>query len=469
MTKEEKELVAKCLSVPSGYASVKLGITLHPTQKQVLDAIFSKDKSKVSFRAGNGTGKTSVVITAAILYALDIKNAQIVSTAAVYRQITHQLIPSLKAYSHMYPKWIFLDSAISIGGINKYVGFSTLEQGTFQGYHSKPDQPLLMIVDEAAAVNDEIYKAIDRCQPTWLLVTGSPLDPQGMFYEIETKGDIYKQFYHFKLTQPECSWIKPSEIKLLEEKWGKAHPLILSSVYAEFAKESENSIITFSAIENCINHPPVIEVYDDLYDTRQVFLDVAAGGDLNVIALFHKGKVSIVKKWRNTDTMAAAGEILVELQKLKQSIGLNDNEVIIDADGLGIGIANRLQEMSWKNIHLFHGNASPTNEEYLNAIAEVWIEGCKNIEDCKIVIPNDEDLKGQLISRQMKRHSNGKMKLESKEDMKKRGISSPDVADAVLGCIYKGYSKGLVTFIKPVRNIGMNYDSSYGRGMFAYT
>lgn len=454
----DAELIAKVLATPSGYASTKLGITLHPTHKKVLDALFAGDKSKVICRFGNGTGKTSTIITSAVLYAIDIRNAMVVSTAGAYRQVVGQLVPNLKSFSNLYPKWTFNESSIVIDNVQRYVGFSTQDQGTFQGWHAKEGRPLLMIVDEAAAVSDEIYKAIDRCQPTWLLIAGSPLDPQGVFYDIETNENVAKHFQHFKLTQFECPWIKPEDIKMLEEKWGINHPLVLSSVYADFASESENSIISFSNVERCIKSPPELDMESNF---RSVFVDVAAGGDQNVIALCHRNKISVVKKWRNKDTMAAAGEILIELQRLKGSIGLSDHDVTIDADGLGIGIANRLQELGWRNINLFHGNAAPSSEDYLNMIAEVWISGCKKIEDQKVIIPNDTDLRCQLIARQMKRHSNGKLKLESKEDMKERGVSSPDVADAVLGCMYS-FTKGTVTFAKAARG-----DRS--AGLFAYT
>lgn len=449
----DTELLAKALSTPAGYAKVKLGIDLHPKQKDVLESVF-RDK-KCVFRAANGVGKTSMVLVVAILYAIEILNAQVISTSATYRQVTSQLMPCLKKYQHLYPGWEFLENAISVKGEKRYIGFSADSEGTFQGYHEYPGKPLLIIVDEAAGINDSIFRAIDRCQPTYYLVTGSPLSPEGEFYNLETKPEMYKYFSHIVLTQPECPWIKKENIDMMITKWGDQHPLVLSSVYAQFSLDSDNAIIRLSALEKCINEPCAL---DELDFTRRVFIDVAAGGDQNVIALRHSNKVFIVKKWRNKDTMSAAGEILIELQKLKQRIGLRDSEVAIDVDGLGIGIANRLQELGWNNLYMFHGNSPPKNENYLNTIAEVWIDGCKMIEDCKIIIPNDPELKAQLLARHMKIHSNGKMKLETKEDMRSRGVSSPDVADAVLGCMYN-FGAGLLTFVKPISSTG--YGNKY--------
>ena len=197
-TKEQIEAVRAMRDKPSLYSKFRLKLNLHPTQAAVLDSLFEKPKNKVSLKACNESGKTSHVIAPAILYALEMRNSIVVSTSATFRQITKQLIPYLKQYSGNYPSWEFLDNSIKINGETRYIGFATTEDAKFQGYHEKPDNPLLIIVDEAAGVKDDIFQSIGRCNPTWLLVAGSPLSPEGVFYSIETEPNMYKQFIHFK-------------------------------------------------------------------------------------------------------------------------------------------------------------------------------------------------------------------------------------------------------------------------------
>ena len=212
---EDAQLIAN-LSRPDLYAEHRLGMKLHPKQAAVLRDLF-KPQSRVSFRCGNEVGKTSVVATAAILYGIEIMNCQVVSTSGSWRQITEQLIPNLKRQSHLFPGWEFNSDAINVGGINRYVGLSTTSEATFQGYHSATEKdpepahkfigwtgtraiPLLMIVDEAAAVPRTIFNAAEeRCNPEFLLVMGSPLDPTGTFYDMETKSA--KFYTHHKLSQ----------------------------------------------------------------------------------------------------------------------------------------------------------------------------------------------------------------------------------------------------------------------------
>lgn len=440
ISKEQKDAdaLAKAMSRPSGYATVKLGMDLHRKQREVLDALF-KDR-KVIFRTGNGVGKTSMVLVAAILYALEILNAQVVSSSATYRQVVTQLIPCLRKYGHLYPDWEFLDNAISINNVKRYIGFSADNEATFQGYHAFPDQPLLIILDEAAGIGDEIFRAVDRCQPTYYLIVGSPLSPEGEFYNLETNPALYQYFAHFKMTQEDCPWIKKEDIDILIAKWGKDHPLVMSSVYAEFSNESENAILSLSSLNACITNPPPFMPGD-----RQASLDFAGGGDENVLCYRCGNQVQLIKCWHDKDTMQAAGYFKLELDKLRDNTGLRPGEVFGDASGLGLPLCHRLAELGWP-INLFYGQAKPTDENYKNLIAECWLEFAKRVVNRTIIIPNDQELKAQLLSRKQRLNSSGKLELESKEDMRERGIISPDRADAVVMAV-GNMNKGMVTYM----------------------
>lgn len=421
------------LALPGHYAKERIGMTPHPVQSAVLAALF-KPKSRVSFRCGNEVGKTSVVATAAILYAIEMLNAMVVSTSGSWRQITEQLIPNLKRQAHLFPEWQFNSDSINVGGINRYVGLSTTSEATFQGFHSAPGVPLLMIVDEAAAVPQTIFNAAEeRCNPDYLLVMGSPLDPVGTFYDMETR--LAKFYTHFKLSQPDCAkskgyWLDDATIANKIEKYGRDHPLVLSSVFGEFSSVVENALLSLRDFENCLNNAPRFEPGE-----RHAFVDVAGGGDKNVYAVRNGNKVQIVKKWRDVSEMATVGEIIALSKKLNKEMGLMPNEVSIDAGGGGKPMADRLRETGFECNRFYGQSAVRFDDEYANAIAEAWGVGAARIRKADIIIPNDEDFRMQVLTRTLKRQSAGKFLLESKEDLKKRGLPSPDEADAVFGCM----------------------------------
>ena len=67
----------------------------------------------------------------------------------------------------------------------------------------------------------------------------------------------------------------------------------------------------------------------------------------------------------------------------------------------------------------------------------MWSIVRKGLEDREIKLPNDGDLVAQLSTRKYDMASNGKIKIESKKEMKKRGLPSPDTADAIALSMFK--------------------------------
>jgi hypothetical protein len=446
-TMTDKELVAKALSTPSGYAEIRLKMKLHPTHAKVLNSLFSKDNVRVSLLAGNSTGKTTSVVTAAVLYSIEIRNCLVVATSGVFRQITGQIMPALKKYSNLFPGWEFLENSISVGGIKKFIAFASDSEGMAQGWHSKPDQPLLVILDEAATIKMGLYSAIERCHPTYMLVTGSPLLSEGMFYDIETKAQFYKDYIHFKLPATECVeskgyWIKDKVLDDMINRWGREHPLVKSSVYAEFADNIEGAILSLSALEKCINNPPTY-----VPGPRCCGIDFGGGVAETAIYLRLGNRVTREDAFVLSDTMETVGRIVKCLKRLRYEIGLLDSEINADSDGIGLPMIDRLAEQGFK-VNKFHGGSAAINDtEYRNLIAEAWINACRKIEKCELIIaPDDVELRLQLLSRQAKLNSSGKMQLEAKADMAARNVVSPDRADSFVMAVNGPISSGEITF-----------------------
>jgi hypothetical protein len=179
-----------------------------------------------------------------------------------------------------------------------------------------------------------------------------------------------------------------------------------------------------------MENPPAKSGHD-----RHAFCDFAAGRDKNVFARRIGNEVVIRKAWQDRNTMSAVGEFITMFSEDKKQVGIEESEISGDADGLGLPMVQRIQEVGWQ-INEFHGGKAPRFDEgYRNAVAEAWGEGAAKIKRCEVILPRDADLKAQILGRKAKRNSSGKLELEPKEDMKKRGLNSPDEADAVFGCM----------------------------------
>jgi hypothetical protein len=424
------------LTKPDLYAKDRLGMSLHPKQAAVLRALFKKH-NYVSFLCSNEVGKTTHVAAPAILYALEILGAQAISTAGVWMQVAQQLVPALKMQAHKFPDWDFQDSGIKIAGIDRYVGFSTRHEGFAQGFHRKEGMPLVAIVDEAAAVENSVISGVEeRCNPDYFMLMGSPLDPVGTFYRSGT--DLAKFYCHHSLNQTECLttngyWIDPATIERKVAKWGRDNPLVRSNIFGEWPDHVEGALLSIGEFTACLEWSRTATWHND--GTRHAFLDFAAGRAKNVFAVRIGNRVWIEKKWTDFNTMAAVGDFLVVFRKLQREFGLLPEECEGDADGLGKPMIDRLKEAGF-NLQEFRGGRAPRyDDDYNNAISEAWGEGAGKIKKKEIIIPDDLDFRGQILGRKLKRNSSGKFQLESKEDMAKRGLESPDEADAILGAM----------------------------------
>lgn len=434
--------------MPSGYARVRLNLNLHPKQAQVVDSLFEKDKSKVVFLCGNEVGKSTHTGAPAILYALEMLNCMVVVTSATYRQLSAQIMPALKRFASLYSSnWEFQENQIKINGEIRFIMFSSTSDSKSQGFHKNNDRPLLIIVDEAAGVADEIFHAIARNNPSYLLIMGSPIGPEGFMYSACTEHNTMKPFKHFKLSKYDCLkqdgyWLDKEDIDLMVSMWGESHPLVQSSVYGNFCQNIEGGVITLADIENCIRTPAL----PDYSGGKHIGLDFAAGGDSNVIVFRNGNELKIIKEWKDRDTMNASRTFANELDILKREYGITQSDVSGDDDGLGKPMIDRLSELGW-NINRFHGGSAAKDTSCKNLITDYWLNGCKKIRNRSIIMPNNQELKLQLTSRKSYMNQSGKLCLESKEDMRSRGVPSPDIADAFFLSLGTPVN-GLVTFLK---------------------
>jgi len=419
---------AQVLATPDGFATAVLGMDLYDKQRAVLRAL-APEGAAVSFRSCNEGGKTKRVICAAVLWHLSMfPKGQVISTSGSFRQIKDQLLPALHAHAGRFPRWHFLHTPrIETESVNCFwEGFSTNDAGKFEGHHADVDAPLLIIVDEAKTVKDDIFQAIERCKPTRLLIASSPGYAEGEFYRSHTtRSKFYTTFIQ---RADECPHWKAEDVDRLREKWGADHPLFKSMVEADFMESVANAIVDLKALEELLANPPAPKAGD-----RKAFCDFAWGGDgdENVLALREGNAVTIEESFRADSLHGICGRFVAAFARL----GLKPYEIDGDEGGGGKLICDQLNAMGWRINRVNNGSAPRFSEHYANLAAEMWFEGAMQIARREVVLPDDDDLRAQLLDRKGVDHSKGKLAIESKKDMRERGVTSPDRADAVLGAM----------------------------------
>ena len=420
-----------------GFALGLLRVPLYDWQQDVL---FDLERpGQVALRCPNEAGKTAHIAASAVLWHMSCFPGSItVATSGSWRQVKHQLVPALNRHGGKpaFRQWTFREESITAPNGSKFLAFSTNDPGKFEGFHNMAEievepgvferPPLFILVDEAKTVDQQIYEAVDRCRPDRLLLMSSPGGSMGEF--CNAFGRNRAQYRCHAVGLKDCPHIDRAKIAKLIAKYGEGHPFILSSVHGQFADDPDSGhVVTSTQVEACTRLG-----LQWLAGERHAFLDFAAGGDENVIALREGNRVTLPACWRETNTMAACGEFIRWFRKL----GLQDWMISGDGGGLGRVMLDRLAELGWNINRVDNGGKANEPEAYADRGSEIWGEGARQIESGQIILPNDPDLIAQLTSRQWEdRTSDGKLKLVSKKKMKAAGLPSPDRADGVMGCL----------------------------------
>ncbi len=157
-------------------------------------------------------------------------------------------------------------------------------------------------------------------------------------------------------------------------------------------------------------------------------VDPARFGDDRTGIIRRQGRVAFgLESYIKKDTMEVVGIV--------HSIIINENpdKVFIDIGGLGAGIYDRLLELGHKSIVVaVNAGSTPLNQRiYYNKRAEMWGELHKWLSEGGVQIPDDNALHADICNIHYKIDSNSRLVMEQKAEMKKRGIRSPDCADAL--------------------------------------
>lgn len=191
-----------------------------------------------------------------------------------------------------------------------------------------------------------------------------------------------------------------------------------------FKTSTQNPLISPNMVMNAVN-----STYRDDHAPLVIGCDPAGDGanDADRTAIvFRRGRMVFrVEYHSGLNTMQIAGK-LAEYTRDYSPDGL-----FVDKGGLGAGIYDRLVELNIPVMGINSATAATDVERYENKRAEMWWLMREWFEDQPCRLPNNAALIADITSPQPKVSSNGRKLLEKKEDMAKRGIRSPDGADAL--------------------------------------
>ena len=298
----------------------------------------------------------------------------------------------------------------------------------FAGMHNQGKR-ILILFDEASAIDDSIHEAIngaltDMNTQIIFIAFGNPVRNTGWFR------DCFAKLKHRWITrQIDSRTVKISNKELIQQwvdDYGEDSDYVKVHVKGEFPNSSDMQFIPSDAVTNARGKHLRIDQYN--FAATLITCDPAwTGGDEVVIGLRQGLMFKILGKYPKNDNDGVIAGFLMGFETEYKA-----DAVFIDF-GYGTGIYSFGKEAGRKWRLVEFGGAA-MDKQYLNKRAEMWglmkqwlIDGGS--------IPDDPRLAEELTSIQYSivpvGQNAGKIKLESKEDIKKREGFSPNRADAL--------------------------------------
>ena len=310
---------------------------------------------------------------------------------------------------------------------------SDYDLAAFEGIHARY---VLVILDEASGIAESLWTAAETLitnEGSRLLAIGNPDDPTGPFAKVCRPNSGWNAIAISAFDTPNFTdeevpetlrplLVSATWVEERRARWGEGSALWTAKVLGEFPDRSDDSLIPLSWVERARERtlPADGEV--------MLGVDVARWGSSETVIVLRRGPVArCVHTSTGHDTMRTTGEVARALRTYGAVIAK------VDEVGVGGGVVDRLREQRLPVVGL-NGAARPRDRQrFANARAEGFWGLRERFERGDIDIdPDDEPLAEQLSCIQYRLDSAGRIQIESKEEMRARGIASPDRADGVM-------------------------------------
>jgi hypothetical protein len=448
------------------WAEERLGDSLWSMQRTVMHSVRANRKTLVKSCHDIGKSYIAGVIAAWWLDIYAAGEAFVVTTAPTTAQVKAILwreIGRAHTRGHLrgrvnQTEWYMTGSG---GDREEIVAFGRkpdeYDPAAFQGIHA---QNVLVIIDEANGVRGPLHDAADSLianDTGKILMIGNPDDPTGEFFEASKPNSGWAVHSISAFDSPNftdenvparvrAALIGRTYVEERRKKWAPrwtwtadnkrceppadaksedTHPFWQSKILGEFpvSPQGVHTLLPLPWIRAAQQR--TINPKDS--DPIELGCDVGGGGDASTIAMAKAGLVRVLREDRNPDTMQTVEQILIQLDVFK---AIN---VKVDEIGIGRGVVDRGKELNKPFIGINVGRASHEPDRFSNLRAQFWWYVRSLFELGQIDIdPDDEDLEAELASLRYKTGSRGQIQMESKDEARRRGVASPNRADAVM-------------------------------------
>lgn len=427
---------------PVVWAEDVLGVRLWRGQKRLLRAVARN--ARTAIRSGHKCGKSTALAIIALWWWCTKRRARVIITAPSYRQVEGVIWKEIRRLykASKFPLGGDLhkkpESGLQAADGREIIGFSTDEPERMAGF-SGPN--MLFLVDEASGVDRRIFEAIDgnRAGGAHVALISNPTQSSGVFYDaFHGEGS---EWHCEHISSVECA--KYASVDLGESDtglatsawcserlrdWGPDDPRYHVRVLGNFPTTADDTLISLSIVtaaeKRWHESPP------DDYAPLQVGVDVARFGRDKSVIVWSRGLwASPPTALSGNDNVQVAGKVLEVIRLVRR-----DGEpvrVCIDTTNNG-GVADILRASEIEGLEIVDVQyaANATVEGFSRLRDQIWC-GLRAWLKEGGAIPDNKSLRADVTAPKYGFDLRGRIKVEGKDDLKKRLGRSPDFADAL--------------------------------------
>ena len=408
-----------------------------------------QDYRRVAVQSGHGIGKTGFAAAAIHWFLATRPNPAIVATANTENQLRAKLWRELAKRNQdaLNREWFdWAATTFAVKGSNtafaSAIPWSENNPEAFAGTH---EEHVLGVFDEASAIAPMIWTTFSGAMSTagarWLAL-GNPTRNEGMFYEVCNGKMKWRRDGDEKHGKWRSYTIGSPQSSMVDDGWVEEQKIILGAESDDF-RVRVLGLPPRTAADQFIPGQLVYEAAgrDPQESERQPLIlgvDVARqGGDRSVIiprkGFVLRDRIRSVTYEPGAHLKNIARTVAEEVHYWREECGEEVKAIFIEGGGsIGWGVIEELWELGYEQCQDVNPGARSTDpERFVNMRCQMWGEMKEWFESNRAAVPNNEELLEDLLSVRKKADQAMRVRLETKDEMRKRGARSPDYADAL--------------------------------------
>ncbi|MBV8186143.1 MAG: terminase [Alphaproteobacteria bacterium] len=426
------------------------------------------EATRIAVASGHGIGKSALVAWI-VLWALSTcPDTRGIVTANTDAQLRTKTWPELAKWLRLAKngKW-FTYTATALHSARPgrertwrvdAVTWSENNTEAIAGLHNKGKRAFA-IFDEASAIPDPVWETIegaltDAGTELFWTVFGNPTRSSGRFRECFAGGRFAHRWSPRQIDSRAVAMTNKSQIATWVKDYGEDSDFVRVRVRGAFPRAGSMQFIDSARIQEAVDRP----LEKDPTAPLVMGVDIARHGDDQTVIRFRRGldaRSIPAIKFRIPDLMLVASRIMEQVNSH------NPDAVFVDATGIGWGVCDRLSQLGCQRAVGIDFGGGPTRTraasgdaaaKYANKRAEMWgfmkdwlKSGC---------VPDDAELVADLGNVEYGYNGADALLLERKDDMRRRGLASPDDGDALA-----------LTFAHPVAKRDYAEERRYEEGL----